>query len=84
MNNIKGIAYYQIDTEALALHEVELELKQAGMENINLKVIDSWETEDVPDDWFDDYTFEIEFSGVINCSIDEFMDNASCVDELYE
>lgn len=69
---IKGTAYYQIDNEMLALHEVELELKNAGMTDINLKVLDSWKTEDVPDDWFDDYTFEIEFSGTINCSVEEF------------
>lgn len=81
---VKGVAYYQIDTEALALHEVELELKNAGMENIELKVLDSWKTENVPEDWFDDYTFEIEFCGIINCDVEEFLKNATCVDEIYD
>lgn len=79
---ISGVAYYQIDTEALAIHEVMLELKNAGMSDIELKVTDSWRTEDLPEDWFDDYTFEIEFSGVIDCSADEFLKNATCVDEI--
>lgn len=69
---IKGVSYYQIDNEAMALHEIMLELKNAGMENIELNVIDYWKTEDLPDDWFDDYTFEIEFTGTINCSVEEF------------
>lgn len=69
---INGTAYYQIDNEAMALHEVMLELKNAGMEDIELTVLDATEAEDLPDDWFDDYTFEIEFSGNINCTIEEF------------
>ena len=83
MKTVKGVAYYQIDTEALALHEVMLELKNAGMKDIELKVIDSWETEDLPEDWFDDYTFKIEFSGRINCDIKAFLKNATCVEKIY-
>lgn len=82
MKKVKGIAYYQIDNEAWALHEVEIELKNAGMTDISLKVSDSYNAEDVPEDWFDDYTFEIEFSGIINCSLEEFERKATCIEEI--
>lgn len=81
---VKGIAYYQIDNESMALHEVMIELKNAGLEDIKLSVLNSTETEDLPDDWFDDYTFEIEFSGTINCNIEEFDKRIASFAELNE
>jgi hypothetical protein len=80
---VNGIAYYQIDNESMALHEVELELRNAGMKNIKLEVLKAEETEDVPDDWFEDYTFEIEFSGEIDCSAEEFDKKIASFGEVY-
>lgn len=49
-----GFAEIQIDTVALGINEVMLELKQIGLENVFLFLCECEKAEDVPDDWFED------------------------------
>lgn len=61
--NVFGFAEIQIDNEPMGLREVELELKRIGVTDTNIICYDSNPAEDLPEDWFEDYTMCFVFTG---------------------
>lgn len=59
MVTVKTIFQFTCDNEQLALDEVELQIKNAGLTAENMEVIDSEEVENREPDGFDDYIFKI-------------------------
>lgn len=86
MNEVKVSFEFTCDNAQLAQDEIEVQVKNLGLDVKDIRITDSIQCEKTEEDWFDDYIFTVAatvFSDAFTCSeIKEMISNGGF--ESYE